>query len=221
MNFRKKYSKITVLMAVLHGVVIGVAAVAIVGFILVGTGDKMKDKTAAVGKEVPASGPPAVEAPADADSPQPGASLQLYAKQHGVFSTEQSASAFITGRPDLSEASVVKAQDQYFVWSAIGLTEQEIDADVAQETYRKPFTVEAGACSASGAGKLKDILAETDVAKIKDLAASSSSDPSGGIGAEFGKQITAVTAFTNDLQVIRLYLLSHYSIKDGCAKISF
>ncbi|WP_248509061.1 hypothetical protein [Sporosarcina sp. NCCP-2222] len=218
MNFRRKYSKITVLMAVLHGVVIGVAAVAIVGFILVGTGDKVKDKKAAV-KEVPASGPPAVEAPAD--NPVPGASLQLYAKQHGVFSTDQSASAFIAGRPDLSDASVVKAQDQYFVWSAIGLTEQEIDADAAQETYRKPFTVEAAACSASGAGKLKEILAETDIAKIKDLAASSSSDPSGGIGPEFAKQITAVTAFTSDLQVIRVYLLSHYSIKDGCAKISF
>ncbi|QTD41581.1 hypothetical protein [Sporosarcina sp. Te-1] len=211
MNFKRKYSKITVLMAVLHGVVIGVAAVAIVGFILIGTGDKGKEKQAAVSKEVPASGPPA----------QTGETLQLFAKQHGVFSTAESATAFIAERPALAKLDVIKVQDQYYVWSAVGLTDQEIDANAALETFRKPFTVDVGACTSSGAGKLKEILMETDSQKIKDLAASSSTNPSGGIGAEFAKNIAAVTAFTDDLQVIRLKLLSHYSHTDGCAKISF
>ncbi|MBB4825850.1 hypothetical protein HNO89_003086 [Sporosarcina luteola] len=218
MNFRRKYSKITVLMAVLHGVVLGVAAVAIVGFILLGTGDKGKEK-AAISKEVPVDGPPA--AGASAQNAQPGESLQLFAKQHGVFSNEQSARAFIAERPELSKANVVKVQDQYYVWSAVGLTDQEIDADAAQETFRKPFTVNIGACASSGAGKLKGILMETDSQKIKDLAASSSADPNGGIGAEFAKQLAALTVFSNDLQVIRLHLLSHYSSVDDCAKISF
>ncbi len=45
MNFKKKYSKVTVAMAMLHGVLIGIAAVAIVGFIIVGTNGNGKGKS--------------------------------------------------------------------------------------------------------------------------------------------------------------------------------
>ena len=40
MKFGKRYSKVTVFMAMLHGVIIGVAAVALIGIILIGTNGK-------------------------------------------------------------------------------------------------------------------------------------------------------------------------------------
>ena len=109
MNFRKKYSKVTVLAAMIHGVIIGVAAVAIVGFIIVGTSGKGKQQavekdavTESVekpGETVTASGPDA-----DPVTEQP---LKLFAKQHGVFSSAASAAVFIAEDAALAKAAVI------------------------------------------------------------------------------------------------------------------
>lgn len=55
MKFGKRYSNITVFMAMLHGVIIGIAAIAVVGIIFVGAeGNRTVDK---IENEIPASGP--------------------------------------------------------------------------------------------------------------------------------------------------------------------
>ncbi len=56
MKFGKRYSKGTVFMAMLHGVLIGVAAVVVIGLLLV-VGAEGKDDGKTSGKELPASGP--------------------------------------------------------------------------------------------------------------------------------------------------------------------
>ena len=71
MKFGKRYSKVTVFMAMLHGVLIGVAAVAVIGLLLAGT--KGKDDVETSGKELAASGPPPVE-----NSAKPAKSLCSY-----------------------------------------------------------------------------------------------------------------------------------------------
>ena len=222
MNFRKKYSKVTVAMAMLHGVLIGIAAVAIVGFIIVGTNGKGKEKATeqktveteptASNETTPASGPAisADEAP-----------LKLFAKQHGVFTTAQSAREFASQDASLAKAAVLEIGGQFYVWSAVGIQEDEIEVSDSEMTFRKPFFADTSSCSADGAGKLKSALAETELSKIKVLTTVSEAEADDEKLADFRKNIIGVTTFTSDLRIIRLHLLNHYSHKDGCVKINF
>jgi len=213
MKFGKRYSKVTVLMAVLHGVIIGVAAVAVIGFILVGTSGKNSvDK---IVEEIPAAGP----ASSGEDGMTTGAveSLQLFAKQHGMFTTAASAAQFITNDPALATAAIIRSGDKYFVWSAVGLTEAEIAVGEKAGTFHKKFNADTSACEVVGAKKLRDIFAATEIAKIKSLAGEKEEQKTD----EFKRNIASIIAFTDDLRVIRLHLLSHYSYAKDCVKITF
>lgn len=223
MNFRKKYSKVTVLAAMIHGVIIGVAAVAIVGFIIVGTSgkgeqqavekDAVTESVEKPGETIPASGPDA-----DPVTEQP---LKLFAKQHGVFSSAASAAVFIAEDAALAKAAVIESQAQFYVWSAVGLDEDEFEVSEAEGSFRKPFYADTSACSAVGAGKLKKALSENALSQIKNLTVAGTAGSEDEKSAEFRKNIIAVTAFSTDLKIIRLQLLSHYTHKDGCVKIGF
>ncbi len=202
-------------MAMLHGVLIGVAAVAVIGLLLAGTKGKDDGKTS--GKELLTSGPAAVENSAKPDE-EP---LQLFAKQHGAFSSSESATLFITEDPTLAKAAIIKVDDKYLVWTAVGLTEGEIDSNVSEGTYRKTFRADTSACGAIGAGKLRGVLTETEMAKINfsDENKKEAKDDEKAKG--FYKNITAITAYTKDLRIVRLHLLSHYSHTENCVKITF
>ncbi|MFS0575364.1 hypothetical protein AB1K83_07015 [Sporosarcina sp. 179-K 3D1 HS] len=215
MKFGKRYSKMTVFVAMLHGVLIGIAAVAVIGFLMVGT--KGKETAGSATQEVPTGGPAPVETTAPAEE-QP---IRMYAKQHGAFSSSEAASAFIAEQPALAKAAIIQADNQFYVWSAIGLKESEIEASEAEGTYRKAFSVETAACQSVGAGQLKTILTETDIGKVKTLASSEKGAKEDSQAKVFSQNISAITAFTEDLRIVRLHLLSHYSHTDKCAKISF
>ncbi|MCM3637283.1 hypothetical protein M3152_06065 [Sporosarcina luteola] len=222
MNFKKKYSKVTVAMAMLHGVIIGIAAVAIVGFIIVGTNGQGKEKAGE--KEVVVTDPPApgetTPTSGPAISPEE-APLQLFAKQHGVFSSAQSAQDFISQDASLAKATILQIGGQFYVWSEVGIQEDEIEVSEYEMTFRKPFFVDASSCSNVGAGKLRSALSETELSKIKVLTTVAEGEADDEKIAEFRKNIAAVTAFTSDLRIFRIKLLAHYFHKDGCAKINF
>lgn len=202
-------------MAMLHGVVIGVVAIAIVGFILVGAdGKRPIDK---IKEEIPASGPSESTDTAEKQPAEPGESLQLFARQHAVFTTSAAAATFIAAEPSLATAAIIQADGQYYVWSAVGVTEAEIEKSAQAETYQKVFNVNTSACEGIGAKKLKEILAADEIAKIKISDGQESDEKV----QAFNRQLDAITAFTNDLTVIRLHLLSQYSYAEDCAKISF
>ena len=223
MNFKKKYSKVTVAAAMLHGVLIGIAAVAIVGFIIVGTSGIGKEK--ATEQNTVATDPPTegsittpTSGPAISTDDAP---LKLFAKQHGVFTTAQSAQEFISQDVSLAKAATLEIGGQFYVWSAVGVKEDEIEVSEYEMTFRKPFFAETSSCTSDGAGKLRSALSETELSKIKTLTSVGEEEADDEKLAEFRKNILGVTTFTSDLRVIRLHLLSHYSHKGGCAKISF
>ncbi|MEK3934063.1 hypothetical protein MKY41_01980 [Sporosarcina sp. FSL W7-1349] len=215
MKFGKRYSKMTVFAAMLHGVLIGIAAVAVIGFLMLGT--KGKETAGSATPEVPTGGPAPVETTAPAEE-QP---IRMYAKQHGAFSTSEAAASFIAEQPALAKAAIIQADNQFYVWSAIGLKEGDIEASEAEGTYRKAFSVETAACQSVGAGQLKTVLMETDIAKIKTLASPEKGAKEDAQAKGFAQNLSAITAFTEDLGIVRLHLLSHYSHTDRCAKISF
>lgn len=222
MNFRKKYSKVTVAMAMLHGVLIGIAAVVIVGLIIVGTNGIGKEK--AIEQETVAADPPTSGETTPASGPAISADeapLKLFAKQHGVFSSVQSAKDFIAQDVSLAKAAVLQIEGQFYVWSEVGIQEDEIEVSDYEMTFRKPFFVDASSCSNVGAGKLRSVLSETELSKIKVLTTAAEGEVEDEKTAEFRKNILGLTAFTSDLRIVRLHLISNYSNKGGCAKINF
>ena len=147
--------------------------------------------------------------------------LQLFAKQHGAFSSSESATLFIAEDPTLSKAAVIQAGDKYLVWTAVGLTENEIDSSESEGTYRKTFRADTSSCGAIGAGKLREVLTQTEIAKINYLDENKKEGKDDDKTKGFYKNIAAITAFTKDLRIVRLHLLSHYSHTENCVKITF
>lgn len=212
MKFGKRYSNMTVLMAMLHGVVIGIVAIVVVGLFLAGAEGKRPIEQ--IEEEIPASGPVGEDAEVDKNGPD---ALTLYAKQHGAFTTSASAATFIKENQSLSTAAVMQVEDQYFVWSAVGQTEAEIEAVLEDGTYKKEFSVAPVACEVVQSEQLWQVLKITDVAKVKNSLSENEDEK----GRALAKKIDAITAFTNDLNVIRLHLLANYANESGCVKISF
>ena len=61
------------------------------------------------------------------------------------------------------------------------------------------------------------MLSATETAKIKTRKVKKKDE----MAAEFNRNIAAITAFTNDMRVIRLHLISHYSIRKNASKLHF
>ena len=189
-------------MAMLHGVLIGIAGVAVIGLLLMGM--KGKDGSTADGEEVPTLGPAPVEDAASSGEKH----LRLFAKQHGVFTTADAASQFITEDPSLAKAAVMQVGEKYYVWTAVGLKENDINPSESEGTFRKAFTADTAACGAAGAGKLREVLSETEMAKLKIWRAVQDGDSDDEKVQDFKKKITVITAFSDDLRVVKLHLLS-------------
>ena len=68
-----------------------------------------------------------------------------------------------------------------------------------------------------GAKLLRDSLVADTIAKIKILE----TENEGETVSVFNEQLTAITAFTDDIRVVRLHLLAHYARKKDCVKIAF
>lgn len=214
MKFGKRYTKTTVFMAMVNGVIIGVVAIAIIGFIILGANGKKNGET--TNPEVPATGPPANEG--ESPTQEPGNdSLKLFARQHGAFSSSTSAATFMEADPSLNTAAIIQVADQYYIWSVVGLTEAEILDSDSEETFRKEFSATLTTCDVVGAEKLKEVLSTDDIAKIKSLESEKGNEKA----EDFSRDVLAITSFTDDLQVIRLHLLAHYSTTKDCIEISF
>ena len=150
--------------------------------------------------------------------PAPAGSIELFARQYGVFTVPRVSCTFCFGEPITCSCAVIKEGEQYFVWTAIGLSEAEIIDSDSEESFKKRFFVNTAACAAVGAGKLESVLSTNDITKIKTSTGEKGMEKP---RTEFEKNITAITTFTNDIRVIRAHLLSHYSLKKECIKFTF
>lgn len=213
MKFGKKHSNMTVVLAMIHGVIIGIVAIAIVGFILAGA--EGRSDIPKIKEDIPASGP---ASKSDENTPESVAdSLQLYAVQHGVFTTGDAAATFIATDPSLAKTAIIQSGEKYFVWSAVGLTEDEIESQIQSETFRKSFQVNTSQCEENGGQQLREILTAKKIDEIKNLDTPKKEEEV----SEFNQKLSAITAFTKDLSLIRLHLLSQYTYSEDCAKITF
>jgi hypothetical protein len=217
MNFGRNFKKGTYVMAIIQGIIIGIAAVAVVGFIIVGANEKLGSEPKKT--EIPTTGPAASKDEKPVDSQF--VPLKLFARQHGVFSSAESAATFQAADPSLASAAIIQgdgdSKGKYYIWSSLGLSDAEIMDGDSEETFRKEVTAHVGSCQAVGAKLLRDSLVADTVAKIKVLE----TENEGEKVSVFNEQLTAITAFTDDIRVVRLHLLAHYASKQDCLKIDF
>lgn len=226
MKLRKKYSKSAVIMAMLHGVLMGVAGVLIFGFLL-NVSNRLEVKSentdsvtvngpVAKGDTEKGTDKPKDDDPKDSDSPdQP--SVQFYAVQHGVFTSEAAAKEFMSTDPALQTAAIIPAGDQFFIWSKVGTSEEELKNEPKTgDSFLKGFRLSGSGCS-KGDQRVPELLKETELQKlIFDESVSGDTIPS-----QWRENIAAVTAFSKDMGIVRAQLLAHYALKTNCLKIEF
>lgn len=205
MNFRKAYSKKTVIRAVVQGVFIGLAAVFIIAFVLNSSGEKK------AGESVPAAGPAA-----DKEAAEDGA-VSLFVKQHGVFSSKESAAEFAGASPSLKDTVIVPAEGQFYIWGAAWLKESDVVLAEKEDAFKKQIRLVPGVCKNDAMENVKKALTIDDLSKIQ--FSKEQDQPQKGSGLE--KKISAITAFTKDPAIARLHLLAYYTDTDPCFKIQF
>lgn len=194
-----------------HGAILGILAIVVVGFILVGAEGKRPVNE--IEKEIPTAGPENEQENQGGKMDQ----LTLYAKQHGAFTNSASAATFMAEDSSLQTAAVVQVEDQFFIWSAVEKTQAEVEAKLDDKSFKKAFTVTRKSCDPQIAESLWEIFNENDLSKIKNSLAEKDDEKM----EAFKKKMETITAFTNDLSVIRLHVLSNYANEGDCVKISF
>lgn len=214
MKFGKKYSRFTVILALLHGVLIGVIALVLVVVIFTVTGKEAKQ-----GVEAPKEIPTMAETPEEKPDPVENTSdsLTLFANQYGAFTTLQGAETFIASDSSLKTAAIVEGEGQFHVWSHIATSQNRLQNVKSEESFIKTFTVSEGKCDAFTKSKLWEILASDQLLKLELLDAEKTEETA----QQFIEKYEAITAFTDDLAVLKLHLIAHYSKENGCVIISF
>ena len=206
-------------MAIVQGIIIGIAAVAVVGFIIVGANGKLGIEPKKT--EIPTAGPAAAAKDDEISVETTGIPLKLYARQHGMFSSSESAATFMAADPSLASAAIFEGngdyEGKYYIWSSIGLSDAEIADSDSEDTFRKEVTANVGSCEVVDAKLLRDSIVADTVAKIKILE----TVKEGEKVSVFNEQLTAITAFTDDVRVVRLHLLAQYARQKDCVTIKF
>jgi len=141
---------------------------------------------------------------------------QFYAQQHGVFSTHDGATQFIAGYPMLNKASIVKVDEQYFVWSKVVNDKNEVITPTVPASFHKAFTL-TSSCPQTELQQLPSVLKNekwlnNSFEEQQEMAVL----PEGWEGL-----VVEVSKLSTDLGVVRLHALSHYYEQLECLKITF
>ncbi|WP_153732676.1 hypothetical protein [Sporosarcina obsidiansis] len=212
MNFRRSYSKFTVIRAMVQGVVIGLAAVLVIGLTIYTTGGKDADPS----KTVATSGPKTEEKD-DQAAIDDGSVLAMFVKQYGVFSSKDTATDFVASNPSLANTAILQVSDQFYVWGAVWLKESQVVLKEGEDAFKKKIRVTPGTCKTADVNDVKKALLAEDLSKIE----LSKDKKDAKKESDLQKKLTAITAFTKDSSIARLHLLAHYSGQDPCFKIQF
>ena len=139
---------------------------------------------------------------------------KFFAIQHGLFSSLEAATLAINSDPTLNKAAIVEVDGQFYIWSSVA---NEKKLPITQPTaFFKPFTVGA-ACSNATIQKIPLLL--KDEKYLKNYFEQETNK--GEVPEDWGTLLQATTKLSNDIDIIRLHLLSHYYSANDCLKISF
>lgn len=148
---------------------------------------------------------------------QEGTYEEFFANQHGVFSSFDAASEFVSNYPSLNTSAIVEIDKNYYVWSQVTPTKEEIKKVDEPSSFVKPFKLSSDACKKKELQELPKILKSDDKSKFYfEDKKTKNQYPS-----DWKTVTVALTNLSEDLSVVRMHLLAHYYSKNNCLKIEF
>ncbi|MED3660977.1 hypothetical protein NST62_08005 [Ureibacillus sp. FSL K6-8385] len=144
-------------------------------------------------------------------------SEQFYAKQHGVFSTFEKASEFVYGHSSLNTSAVVEIDGNFYVWSGVATSKDDIVLTEDPPSFVKPFTLSAEGCKKPALKNLPSLLKNDDSLKLNFEGGKKMGD----LPPDWESITFALSSISNDLSVVRMHLLAHYFTENDCLKIKF
>lgn len=211
MRLSKTFSKFSYTLAIIHGFLIGAVSIGVFAIFI-----QWQDNSTAQAPVTPATPekPEQVEVTAPADVTTP---TQFYAKQHGVFTTADGATALLQSNPAMKSAAIVITGGKYHVWSAASTVESEVKVEGSTDSFVKPFRINSAGCTEESMKKLPVFLANQDPSKFNF----GGSGNEGAKPKDWDSNITAISTLSKDLNVIRVQLLAHYFAQNDCLEIEF
>ncbi|SDM80259.1 hypothetical protein SAMN05518871_102273 [Psychrobacillus sp. OK028] len=206
-NIRKK-----VILAGIQGLIIGVVGVLLFGLILNLANEKKAE-----------SEEPAITVPKEADEKVEvtgeveGKSLPFQAKQYGMFTSKESALAFIGSQPSLAKASIFQVDNQFFVWSDLYVTTIPTQEAEALPTFIKSLYVTTNSCKDPKVVKVMELIQEENLSKNYFESIKNKEEyPEDLMGI-----VQAISAFSDVPSVMRSHIFSHYVATNSCLKLNF
>jgi len=206
-NTRKK-----VILAGVQGLIVGVVGVLLFGLILNLANDKKAES-----EEVEITTPTDEKEKVEATSEVEGKSLPFQAKQYGMFTSKDSAMAFIGSQPSLAKASIFQVGNEFFVWSDLYVTTiptQEVDV---LPTFVKSLYVSTNSCDDPKVKKVIDLIQQENLSKkFFESIAKKEDYPD-----DLMDIVQAISAFSDSPSILRMHIFSHYASTNNCIKLNF
>ena len=206
-NTRKK-----VILAGVQGLIVGVVGVLLFGLILNLANDKKAES-----EEVEITTPTDEKEKVEATSEVEGKSLPFQAKQYGMFTSKDSAMAFIGSQPSLAKASIFQVGSEFFVWSDLYVaTIPTQEADVLP-TFIKSLYVSTNSCDDPKVKKVIDLIQQENLSKkFFESIAKKEDYPD-----DLMDIVQAISAFSDSPSILRMHIFSHYASTNNCIKLNF
>ena len=216
MRLSRTISKFSYTIALLHGFLIGAVSIGLFALLIQWQDIRPVDTPET---QIPPEMEPVVVPGGD---PKPNEEKEVenksfFAKQHGVFSTAEGATQVLQSDPTLKTAAVIVAEDKYYIWSAISVEEADLKGTGSTESFVKPFQIEGSSCKEETLKNVPILLSESDKAKFYFEG----TEPTIKIPSDWKTNIKAISTLSEDVNIIKAQLLSHYIAQNECLKVSF
>ncbi|WP_277584464.1 hypothetical protein [Psychrobacillus antarcticus] len=206
-NTRKK-----VVLAGIQGLIIGVVGVLLFGLILNLANDKKVES-----EEVEITTPTDEEDKLEVIGKVEEKSLPFQAKQYGMFTSKESAIAFIGSQPSLAKASIFQVGNEFYVWSDLYATTIPTQEVEVLPTFIKSLYVSTNSCEDSKVIKVMELIQEENLSKkFFDSIAKKEDYPD-----DLMQIVQAISAFSEVPSVMRSHIFSHYVATNNCLKLNF
>ncbi len=144
-------------------------------------------------------------------------SVEFFANQHGVFSSQAAAYEFMSGYATLNTSAIIEVDGSFYVWSAVSPIKEDIVLSDNPTSFVKPFKLSSGACTNPAIQNLPVSLQSNDPSKFYFEEGKVPDN----IPEDWQSITSAMSSLSDDLGVTRAQLIAHYITKNDCLKIEF
>lgn len=141
----------------------------------------------------------------------------FYASQAGVYSNYESASSFVAEYPALKESAIVQVDGKFYVWTSMVTEESQLEFLQEPATFKKAFSVSGESCKDPTLAEIPAALADKNATKLNFKEKGKDST----LPEDWQSIGAAASTISNDLNIIRLHVFSHYQSKNTCLQVKF